>query len=96
MFKRVLLLQTSYVSESMYLVMENPAGALYMGETVHFKVHALCDQSTLGRVAGVASKKKNASKDADDGVMHGTLFVTSYRLLFRSFHVSFFLGIGFF
>ncbi|KAG6596078.1 myotubularin-like protein [Phytophthora cinnamomi] len=28
---------TSYVSESMYLVMENPAGALYLGETVHCK-----------------------------------------------------------
>ncbi|EGZ04615.1 hypothetical protein PHYSODRAFT_535974 [Phytophthora sojae] len=75
---------TSYVSESMYLVMENPAGALYMGETVHFKVHALCDQSTLGRVAGVTGNKKS-SKDDDDDVMHGTLFLTSYRLLFRSF-----------
>ncbi|KAL4093734.1 hypothetical protein PRIC1_011166 [Phytophthora ramorum] len=70
---------TSYVSESMYLVMENPAGDLYVGETVHFKVHALCDQSTLGSVAGV-------KKNEDDGVLHGTLFLTNYRLLFRSFH----------
>ncbi|ETI42381.1 hypothetical protein F443_12481 [Phytophthora nicotianae P1569] len=69
----------------MYLVMESPAGALYMGETVHFKVHALCDQSTLGSVAGVSGKNKVA-KDEDDNVMHGTLFLTSYRLLFRSFH----------
>ncbi|KAE8889742.1 hypothetical protein PF005_g7468 [Phytophthora fragariae] len=76
---------TSYVSESMYLVMENPAGALYMGETVHFKVHALCDQSTLGRVAGVKGNAK-FSKGEDNDVMHGTLFLTSYRLLFRSFH----------
>ncbi|KAG7386958.1 hypothetical protein PHYPSEUDO_014942 [Phytophthora pseudosyringae] len=76
---------TSFVSDSMYLVMENPAGALYMGETVHFKVHALCDQSTLGRVAGVTGKKKPPNDEVDD-VMHGTLFLTSYRLLFRSFH----------
>ncbi|ETI42361.1 hypothetical protein F443_12486 [Phytophthora nicotianae P1569] len=76
---------TSFVSDSMYLVMESPAGALYMGETVHFKVHALCDQSTLGSVAGVSGKNKVA-KDEDDDVMHGTLFLTSYRLLFRSFH----------
>ncbi|KAG6963338.1 hypothetical protein JG687_00006618 [Phytophthora cactorum] len=76
---------TSFVSDSMYLVMESPAGALYMGETVHFKVHALCDQSTLGRVAGFNGKKKVA-KDEDDDMMHGTLFLTSYRLLFRSFH----------
>ncbi|OWZ17676.1 Myotubularin [Phytophthora megakarya] len=71
---------TSFVSDSMYLVMESPAGALYMGETVHFKVHALCDQS-LG-VSGVTGKK--VAKE--DDVMHGTLFLTSYRLLFRSFH----------
>ncbi|RLN88232.1 hypothetical protein BBJ28_00001574 [Nothophytophthora sp. Chile5] len=84
---------TSYVSESMYLVMENPVGALYSGESVLFKVHALCDQSTLGRV-GVTTAKKPAdptdpsvtASAADDGVMHGTLFLTSYRLLFRSFH----------
>ncbi|RLN98151.1 hypothetical protein BBJ28_00002451 [Nothophytophthora sp. Chile5] len=84
---------TSYVSESMYLVMENPVGALYSGESVLFKVHALCDQSTLGRV-GVTTAKKPADRTdpsatasaADDGVMHGTLFLTSYRLLFRSFH----------
>lgn len=68
--------------------MENPAGALYMGETVHFKVHALCDQSTLGRVAGVTGNAK-FSNGEDDDVMHGTLFLTSYRLLFRSFHVRF-------
>jgi len=30
------------------------------------------------------------ANNEDDGMMHGTLFLTSYRLLFRSFHVSFF------
>ncbi|KAG7399070.1 hypothetical protein PHYBOEH_009760 [Phytophthora boehmeriae] len=70
---------TSYVSDSMYLVMENPVGSLYMGEAVQFKVHALCDQSTLGQVGAQGAGK------ADD-VLHGTLFLTSFRLLFRSFH----------
>ncbi|KAF4317727.1 hypothetical protein G195_008436 [Phytophthora kernoviae 00238/432] len=70
---------TSYVSDSMYLVMENPVGSLYMGEAVQFKVHALCDQSTLGQVGAQVDGKA-------DEVMHGTLFLTSYRLLFRSFH----------
>ncbi|CAI5713101.1 unnamed protein product [Peronospora destructor] len=75
---------TSYVSESMYLVMENPSDTLYMGESVQLKVHALSAQSTLGHVAGVSSKKK-AGKNVD-GMIHGTLFITDYRLLFRSFH----------
>lgn len=74
---------TSFVSESMYLVMESPAGALYTGETVQFKAHALCAHSTS--VAGVSGTKKVAHDDKDDG-MHGTLFLTNYRLLFRSFH----------
>ncbi|TDH72007.1 hypothetical protein CCR75_001032 [Bremia lactucae] len=72
---------TSFVSESMYLVMESPAKDLYTSETVHFKVHALCDR----RVAKRCSKGKVAT-DADNDEMHGTLFVTNYRLLFRSFH----------
>ncbi|KAG1709450.1 hypothetical protein DVH05_020105 [Phytophthora capsici] len=75
---------TSFVSDSMYLVMENPTGALYMGENVYFKVHAQCDQSTVGGVAGVTGTKKTTTDD--DDVMHGTLFLTNYRLLFRSFH----------
>ncbi|CAH0487263.1 unnamed protein product [Peronospora farinosa] len=75
---------TSFVSESMYLVMENPSDTLYMGESVQLKVHALSDQSTVGRVAGVSSKKETV-KNADDAI-HGTLFITDYRLLFRSFH----------
>ncbi|KAG6969498.1 hypothetical protein JG688_00005296 [Phytophthora aleatoria] len=36
-------------------------------------------------VAGFNGKKKVA-KDEGDDMMHGTLFLTSYRLLFRSFH----------
>lgn len=83
--------QTSFVSESMYLVMENPAAALYVGEVVQLKVHAQCDKSTLGlagaAIAGVAMSKTASTSGAPSALMHGTLFLTSYRLLFHSFHV---------
>ena len=78
--------QTSYVSDSMYLVMETPSDTLYMGENVHLKVHALLDESTLGRVAGVLRTKESV-ENADGVTVHGTLFITDYRILFRSFQV---------
>ncbi|GAB9472772.1 Myotubularin-like protein [Globisporangium polare] len=71
---------TSYVSESMYLVMENPVSSLHVGEVVYFKVHALCDKSASGLV-GVNSVAVASSSESK----HGTLFLTNYRLLFLSF-----------
>ncbi|TMW67659.1 hypothetical protein Poli38472_011279 [Pythium oligandrum] len=70
---------TSYVSESMYLVMENPVSSLYVGEGVLFKAHAQCDKSTIG-LAGVTLAAASVT------TKHGTLFLTNYRLLFLSFH----------
>lgn len=70
--------QTSYVSESMYLVMENPVSSLYVGEVVYFKVHALCDKSAVGLVGVNTGGANNESK-------HGTLFLTNFRVLFLSF-----------
>ncbi|TYZ65137.1 hypothetical protein PybrP1_007453 [[Pythium] brassicae (nom. inval.)] len=61
---------TSYVSESMYLVMENPVSKLHVGEVVYFKVHA------LGAKAGAAPAA---------AATHGTLFLTNLRLLFLAF-----------
>lgn len=72
----------------MYLVMESPAAKLFVGEVVQLKVHAQCDRSTLGlagaAIAGVTTGKTGGEATA---LMHGTLFLTSYRLLFHSFHV---------
>jgi hypothetical protein len=59
----------------MYLVMENPVSSLYLGESVQFKAHALCDQSSVGSVSN------------GNETCHGTLFLTNYRLLFWSFDV---------
>lgn len=76
----------------MYLVMETPSAALYVGEAVHVKVHALCDQATLGlagaAIAGVAMAQDKSKGEHKSALLHGTLFLTSYRVLFHSFHVS--------
>ncbi|KAJ0396719.1 hypothetical protein P43SY_003720 [Pythium insidiosum] len=74
---------TSYVSDSMYLVMATPASTLVVGETVLFKAHALCDRSTMG-LAGVARVRSEPRATPSNG--SGTLFLTNYRLLFLSFH----------
>lgn len=83
--------QTAYVSESMYLVMENPVSRLHVGEVVYFKVHALCDKSASG-LAGVstsaASRTNSSSSGATTGTReskHGTLFLTNLRVLFLAF-----------
>ncbi|DAZ92430.1 TPA: hypothetical protein N0F65_000214, partial [Lagenidium giganteum] len=67
---------TSYVSDSMYLVMENPVSYLYYGEEVQFKAHALCDKSASSLMGAVVAHAEPS---------HGTLFLTTFRLLFLSF-----------
>lgn len=73
---------THYVSESMYLVMENPASTLHVGESVLFKAHAQCDKSATN-LAGVTLMTSVTRKPQ---TLHGTLFMTNFRLLFVSFH----------
>jgi hypothetical protein len=69
----------------MYLVMEKPVSSLYVGESVQFKAHALCDKSAMGLAGALAQHAvRGASPHAQ--TQHGTLFLTNFRLLFVSFH----------
>ncbi|CAI5717052.1 unnamed protein product [Hyaloperonospora brassicae] len=86
---------TSCGSGGMCVVMEDPVDVLYKQETVYLKVHALCAQSTLRRAAGGLTKKKKKTEATmgeeekepmrhTDSAVHGTLFVTDYRVFFLS------------
>jgi len=62
--------ENSYVSESMYLVLEDRLAQLLPDEKIQAKAHALTT--------------KNISDDLNAGTS-GTLFLTSYRVLFQPF-----------
>ena len=81
--------------------MDDPVDVLYKQETVYLKVHALCAQSTLRHAAGGLTKKKKKKKKTEatmeeeeeepmrhtESAVHGTLFVTDYRVFFLSANV---------